>query len=936
MASLIDGQGGTTIVAGSNLVLNGNVMSLDSNITVRNINLDTINNQIFSPGANTYPIAGSGLYYPNTSTLALSPNVNFSTINGQVPVFGGSSGIQSLTGQNGITILNQSTIALSPNVNFSTINGQAVAQNLTGGSNISVINNAINLNNNVSLNYNGTFISTTSNLVVSSNVIGYTPRSTSVGSAWFQTGKTYFFKTSVSGTYQYIISAQSGFITHNTFSQNQYIPFSIQGDDIAITCQYLSNNTWTILWRLAVFNGLISFNEGNPQIFEGQYDYTSSIVSTNVEIPFIQATFLTPSTIHVSTLNTSTLTTLKINSVADMIITANAGISFGSSQVLMSNLNISTINNQIPVFGGGGSSGIQTLVAGNQIDIFNASTIAVKSDVNLSSLTLNGTTGASNYTSSFTQYMVLQNYTTGPAWFNENEVYAINNPYNTNTSLQIFINYSPITQNVSLVPNQLLYFSTNQTAQDTLYTIQANGGEVALGSNTFSGTIYSQIVATEFFTYPLAFYKNTVVSTIVSAPLVSLFTPSSVSTQQLYVSSINGQVPVFGGSSGIQSLTGQNGITILNQSTIALSPDVNFSTINGASYPPPGTSVVSTFQTVGLTPSTLLQSATGFSELQVYNPTSLSTCQVAGSGFRVIGNSNDTTGGVYTRDTSNRAVFVGSNATVNRLAYTNDPTLVVSTLTASQFVSTQEFYVSTLINNNFVNNTTTTNDAFFSTIKFRNGAGIAQISQPSTIGANSQPAGRFLFNQDIDVGTNDIWGRRIRIGIQNPPATTANELIFYDSIGGRQIGLQTANNDRTLRINDSITPGFAAPGYLLDTRLNPVLISSISGNPITNTALQCLFPSTTQNTIGISTLSLFPAPLPLTQFGSATFSSAPSTFTLSRPYRDTSYVVQLTPQADTSGQVAHATILSPSTFAAHAGSGSSGTGFFWTTIGNNY
>jgi hypothetical protein len=327
-----------------------------------------------------------------------------------------------------------------------------------------------------------------------------------------------------------------------------------------------------------------------------------------------------------------------------------------------------------------------------------------------------------------------------------------------------------------------------------------------------------------------------------SASTVSMDT-SPLFVSSVTLSSINGLPISYYEPGGVSTIST---FQTLNTSSLTVS------SINGLAYPPPGAS--STFSNLYLTPSTLLQSATGFPELQVYNPSTLSTGQVFASSYRLGGFNGDPNTGFYTRDVTNRAVFVDSNATVNRLAYTNDPNLTVSTLTASQYVSTPQFFVSTIINNNFVNNTTTTNDAYFSTIKFINGAGTAQISQPSTVGANAQPAGRFLFNQDLDAGTNEIWCRRIRVGIQNPPANNANELIFYDSIGGRQIGLQTANNDKTLRINDSVSPGYTAPGYLLDTRLNPPLFSTINAG--TSTALMAWFPSTTQSTIGISTLSI--------------------------------------------------------------------------------
>lgn len=623
-----------------------------------------------------------------------------------------------------------------------------------------------------------------------------------------------------------------------------------------------------------------------------------------------------------------------------------------------------------------GSGGIQTLVGGSNITITNASTINLNDTIQLSSMTAMGTFPPFQSTiigpgSNYSSVTILVNSTTTP-WFQtpfiaNRQEYIAGNDWNmrfiTNSGTYTFLN----------VP-QFSYMVFPLNSNDTFINAQTSNAGVwgnywiqPISKVNVGGVDYIQNGNPYGIDNFYEVYGDLVstISTIPGGTVYSKMDGVSVSTQQLFVSSINGQQPIFGGSGGIQSLVGGSNISITNASTINLNTDVGIqsltvSTINGqipifgggGGLPDAGSQLNYTGSTLNvnadlavsslttpnvlMNPSTILKAETAYPELQVYNSFSASTGQVLASAYKVGGFNGDPNNGLYTRDVNNRAVFVGSNQTVNRLAYTNDPTLVVSTLTASQFVSTPEFYVSTIINNNFVNNTTTTNDAFFSTIKFRNGAGTAQISQPSTVGANSQPAGRFLFNQDIDVGTNELWCRRLRVGIQNPPANSANEVIFYDSIGGRQIGLQTANNDRTLRINDNISPGFSQPGYINDTRLNPIICSSITGNPITNTALQCLFPSTTQNTIGISTLSLFPAPLPLTQYGVANFSNAPSTFTVARPYKDTNYTVQITPQADTSGQIPHATILSPSTFTAHAGSGSAGVGFFWMTLGNNY
>lgn len=123
-------------------------------------------------------------------------------------------------------------------------------------------------------------------------------------------------------------------------------------------------------------------------------------------------------------------------------------------------------------------------------------------------------------------------------------------------------------------------------------------------------------------------------------------------------------------------------------------------------------------------------------------------------------------------------------------------------------------------------------------------------------GGQTQPAGRLLISgNDVDLGQQDLWCQQIRLGAGN--ATNAQtEIIFYDA-NANQRGLQTALQDRTIRVVSTINANQG--GYILDTGINPPFFSTINAG--TSTALFAFFPSSINSTIGASTLSVIPNPI---------------------------------------------------------------------------
>jgi len=159
---------------------------------------------------------------------------------------------------------------------------------------------------------------------------------------------------------------------------------------------------------------------------------------------------------------------------------------------------------------------------------------------------------------------------------------------------------------------------------------------------------------------------------------------------------------------------------------------------------------------------------------------------------------------------------------------------------------------------NLTASTITARAATVSTLVFT-GVSTCALSTVGTAGTQGQPAGRLTFgNVDLDLQQNDLWVQQLRVGAGNA-TNSQSEIIFYDAAAGVK-GLNTALQDRTIRVISTING--TTGGYLLDTAINAPFFSTLAG---TSTALMAFFPSTTNSTIGVSTISVMP---PLNYFAS--------------------------------------------------------------------
>ena len=141
------------------------------------------------------------------------------------------------------------------------------------------------------------------------------------------------------------------------------------------------------------------------------------------------------------------------------------------------------------------------------------------------------------------------------------------------------------------------------------------------------------------------------------------------------------------------------------------------------------------------------------------------------------------------------------------------------------------------------------------------GVGNNIFSTSVTTGSSSQPAGRLVMGgNDLDLGQNDLWCQQVRLGANTTGGSAATEVIWY-APDGSQRGMGLASGDLTVRLQSTINSG-TNNGYILDTQINRPFFSTINGQ----TNLMASFPSTSLNTIGVSTLSVLP---PLNYFASA-------------------------------------------------------------------
>ena len=202
------------------------------------------------------------------------------------------------------------------------------------------------------------------------------------------------------------------------------------------------------------------------------------------------------------------------------------------------------------------------------------------------------------------------------------------------------------------------------------------------------------------------------------------------------------------------------------------------------------------------------------------------------------------------------------------------------------------------------------------------------VPQPTTnpgVGTSTM----LTVNTDLNLGTNDLYAQQVRLG--KGQLDNYAEILLYGNDGSTR-NILGGTADRTIRVASSVAP--TGPGYVLDTALNPPFFSTINSSG--TVAMMSYFPSSIANTIGVSTIAVLPAPLPLQQFGVSTFQASAFNITLPRNYKDTSYGIQITPMASVV-QPPHASTVSVSSFEVHAGGGLSvGVSFFWQVIGLNY
>jgi hypothetical protein len=261
----------------------------------------------------------------------------------------------------------------------------------------------------------------------------------------------------------------------------------------------------------------------------------------------------------------------------------------------------------------------------------------------------------------------------------------------------------------------------------------------------------------------------------------------------------------------------------------------NFSSIQGTE---------GIFSNLTLTPSTLVKSATSFSQLEAYNPSNLSTAQIMGFAFVSKGNSTDPNFGAFTRATDNRALYIDSNFSSQKLLYQIDSNASISSLTVSSLTAN---VVSSL---GVVASSLTLRAGTISSILFVSTASIAGVASNSLY---------LDSNSDFNVGNNNLLAGQIRLGFNLPSGAIGlnrrAELILYSQVKN-EYNLNAQNQDRAIRTATTFSTLTAADeGYILDTRINPPILSTLNN---TSTALMAFFPSTNNSTIGISTISFMP------------------------------------------------------------------------------
>jgi hypothetical protein len=370
-------------------------------------------------------------------------------------------------------------------------------------------------------------------------------------------------------------------------------------------------------------------------------------------------------------------------------------------------------------------------------------------------------------------------------------------------------------------------------------------------------------------------------------PTVSSFQTASVSS--LSVSSVNGGIPYT-------TANPQPAPPVVSTFNTASVSSATISSINGGIpyttlFPP---SVSDSFSTLKV--STLTDN--GSSTINIYN------ANVASLNFNLQTNG---TGGQQAGLLLNASGGLGSSSN-----YATGPLyLNASTIT----MSTNQVQMRSL----------STNQVFgVSSLAFRAAGPTYTFSSLMNLAPQVGTTGTSTLTQlntDFSVGNNDIICGQLRV---DAGAGAQVAEIVMTAPDGDVAALDVASGDATIRIRGLSTIGALRTGYLLDSTNNPPFFSTINNQ----VNLMSYFPSTTQSTIGYSTISKMN---PVSLYGRSTLSGGALTVVFSPPYADSNeYSVQLTYQDTAGGNPLHANILSVSSFSAN---GNGTNNFFWQTIG---
>ena len=294
---------------------------------------------------------------------------------------------------------------------------------------------------------------------------------------------------------------------------------------------------------------------------------------------------------------------------------------------------------------------------------------------------------------------------------------------------------------------------------------------------------------------------------------------------------------------------------LVNVSTFATASisSLSVSSINGAVYPPvvPGNEDWALYPAVST-----INFSTGVSA--VVAASAGSDIALSGTSIKLIGGYTDAQNLLVVSSVST-ATILGANDNLFGLGIQG---LEIRTAPTGQvWISSPQTNVAGLLNTSTTGarqfqgqlgflSSANISSAFVSTLSI---AGLSSIviSTAGTAGGASQPAGRLIISgNDLDLGQQDLWVQQIRLGASNP-TNAQTEIVFYDAAAGQR-GLQTALQDRTIRVVSTINANQG--GYLLDTNINAPFFSTIANS----TCMMAFFPSSVNSTIGVSTIAVIP------------------------------------------------------------------------------